>query len=311
MNGRKTGSDDPSPYRFARLDPGDADGSGGANRGLLGRRTLGIEVTVPALAAGCGLGNIDPQHQPGGGDKAAIEVALEWPLPAPGSTLVTIRPDLDSLGAMAVLAMRVAGEPIGAATRARIGEIAQADRHDRGPWPGPRPIAAALAEPAPLAPLALAVIDTRPSLGERVAMLRRWLTDGEMPALCHDKAAAGWHDVAQAMRTGAVRARPLCRGRIAVVVGDRPEALRLGYCIAPVAIALNRAFRMQDGPPHRKFTVAQYRDGYADFGALLALLRAREPGWGGSPTIIGSPQGVASRLSLCVVARAVRQALAG
>ena len=144
----------PSAYRFAVLIPAkDAVEQGG----ILGPQTLGIEVTVPVLAAACALGNIDPQHTAGGDGRAAIEAALAWPLPDPGSTLVTVRPDLDSVGAMAVLTMRAAGRPIGDAARARFDEIARADRHDRGPWPGPRPIDSILDEPARLAPLALAV----------------------------------------------------------------------------------------------------------------------------------------------------------
>ncbi len=33
------------------------------NAVLLGPQTLGIEITDPALAKRCGLGNVDPQHR--------------------------------------------------------------------------------------------------------------------------------------------------------------------------------------------------------------------------------------------------------
>lgn len=82
-------------YRFASLCP---HLRGVGNEALLGPMTLGIEVTVPALAARCGLRNIDPQHTGGDPQHAAIEVCLEAPLPPDGATLVTIRPDLDSVG---------------------------------------------------------------------------------------------------------------------------------------------------------------------------------------------------------------------
>jgi len=75
----------------------------------LGPDTLGIEVTTDALAARCGLGNIDPQHQTGG-KSSAVEDALTFPLPKVGSRLVTIRSDKDSVGAMAVLILRVQGK---------------------------------------------------------------------------------------------------------------------------------------------------------------------------------------------------------
>jgi len=123
-------------YTFAIIDPR-RPFEGGTN-------VLGIEVTIPEAAAACGLGNIDEQHaaralsaccgaelvfEPArcavcdkpAHARAAIEVALDWPLPAdayqwerdrnedslpPIATLATVRPDLDSVGAMAVLVLR-------------------------------------------------------------------------------------------------------------------------------------------------------------------------------------------------------------
>ena len=79
------------------------------NAEWLGPSTLGIEVTSNHLADKCGLGNIDPQHQ-SNGHSSAIEYALNHPIPPPGSKLVTIRPDKDSLGAMAVLTLRADGK---------------------------------------------------------------------------------------------------------------------------------------------------------------------------------------------------------
>lgn len=80
-------------YKFATLDPR----PGADNPSVLGDKTLGIEVTIPHLAERCGLGNIDPQHSGTSSHTAAILAALDVPLPPPGSTLVTIRPDLDSV----------------------------------------------------------------------------------------------------------------------------------------------------------------------------------------------------------------------
>jgi hypothetical protein len=47
-----------------------------------------------------------------------------------------------------------------------------------------------------------------------------------------------------------------------------------------------------------KDTIAQAELGWVDLPAVQAELAALEPGWGGSPTIIGSPQGVSSSLTL-------------
>jgi hypothetical protein len=109
-------------YVFEQIDP---RGAGPTSPAL----TLGVEVTVPRLAELCQLGNIDPQH--GGhspregwpdvidGD-AAITFATRIPIPRPvdvGRTtvsmaaprLATSRPDVDSIGAMAVLVLRALG----------------------------------------------------------------------------------------------------------------------------------------------------------------------------------------------------------
>ena len=90
-------------YTYAVLRTEISQRSTKHNDNLLGDNTLGIEVTTPAFASRCGLGNIDPQHS-GNGESSAIEKALTFdPLPPEGACLVTIRPDKDSFGAMAVL----------------------------------------------------------------------------------------------------------------------------------------------------------------------------------------------------------------
>lgn len=92
-------------YRVAILRTDDSDEAREHNAQWLGEKTLGIEVTIDALASQCVLGHIDPQHR-ADGTSSAIEAALEWPLPPHDSRLVTIRQDRDSIGAMAVLLLR-------------------------------------------------------------------------------------------------------------------------------------------------------------------------------------------------------------
>jgi hypothetical protein len=124
--------------------------------------TLGIEVTEAELASACSLGNIDPQHghdsgallSPGAfpagyvreGCMAAIDVACGCALPAVGATLATIRPDLDSVGSMAVLVLRALGlvdfavpTSVSSAVWHRVCDISSADSYRPGPW-APRPL---------------------------------------------------------------------------------------------------------------------------------------------------------------------------
>lgn len=98
-------------YTYGILLTDDNEKARQHNRKLLGPTTLGIEITRSDLAEKCGLGNIDPQHglspQP---NQSAISDSLTYSLPPEGTTLVTIRPDADAFGAMAVLTARSEGK---------------------------------------------------------------------------------------------------------------------------------------------------------------------------------------------------------
>ena len=53
----------------------------------------------------------------------------------------------------------------------------------------------------------------------------------------------------------------------------------------------------------------KFEEGFANFGAALAELRQLETGWGGTTTVIGSPQGQGSRLSVEEVLEVVQKHL--
>ncbi len=279
---------------------------------------LGIEVTVLTLAARCSLGNIDPQHDGSNSGLAAIEVALTCSLPPEGATIVTVRPDADAFGAMAILAMRVDGR-FGALCEdqnlqyefdGRVSAIAVADKARTDVW-APRDISVIAVEKAakaaPLAAIVAAVADFKLSATERVAMVESWLLTGEEPAGYRDKYVANQLDAARALESGAATVK--VEDGIAVVMSTHRAATTVGYAHAPVVVAVNSEFRGNDGklPPHTKYTVCQYNGtGYADLAAALAGLQALEPGWGGSPTMIGSTQGTSSPLSLEQVVSVVK-----
>jgi hypothetical protein len=279
----------PTPYRHALLDPTGRTGP------VPGTLTLGIEVTVPALAERCGLGNVDPQHQPGGGSQAAIEAALDWPLPPAGSTLATIRPDADAFGAMAVLGLRAEGRVLGGTARHRIAAIARNDRFDFGAWPGARPmpptqteLTAELARGG-CAGLIAAIAAHRNDANAGATLARRWITTGRPGARASAKHAAA--RLLAALATDQVQVTPAIGGRAVVVTSHVPGALSLGYRLAPVVVG----FDPGDASAPCRIVVAQWCRGHADLNRALTLLAAAEPGWGGSPTLIGSPQGVTCR----------------
>lgn len=301
-------------FRYGLLMPGGSS----ENAALLGPCTLGIEVTIPELAARCGLGNLDPQHTGGDVSRAAVEAALEAPLPETGSRLVTVRPDADAFAAMAVLAARRADRALGAAARTRIDLVARADRFDRGPWPGVRPLptdVAALekdgASEADLVAIRGACFDANLDVPEKVEIVLRWLLRGDEPPRYREAWRVRQRGLIDALRGGEVRLETRHADRIVVLEAARNDALNLAYYLAPVVVACNPAFRWRGtGEPHTRYAVAQWEPGWIDLAKVCDDLAALEPGWGGSPTIIGSPQGTGSDVSLDeVVAVAGRHVL--
>ena len=298
-------------YNFAILDPR----PGADNSAVLGAETLGIEVTIPALAAQCGLGNIDPQHSGTSEHSAAILAALDAPLPPPGSTLVTVRPDLDSVGAMAVLELRAGGwSRRDDRMYPAIETIAKADAFAHGPWPGVRPVprtkrewsdgAVTTTSHPYLATAAALVSDRGMALADRVeAMMHAIRGKGDerfngYAAKVREARSA----LLESIKHGTTHITPRGGYPICQVISTHLGALDIGYHLAPVVVATNPRMRGPGGI-YLKHTVCQWQAGYADLRAAVAALNAAEvesggtPGWGGSATIIGSPQGVSSVLS--------------
>jgi len=293
-------------YRYATLDPRP---SGEFSNGeLADRRNLfGLEVSVPKLAALCDLGNLDPQHTGGDATTAAIEAALTLPesdLPPPGATLVTVRPDADALGAMAVLLLRAVGEDLTPQIRVGIAKIAIADKEASDLWHGPRPMGAAKDLVSPTGPVAAVAMDPNLPLEERICVLVSYLRTGTFDYHPPGGQRVGEADVYQRLIAEAevaldtLDAITITGGRIVVVTGDHPLAMEIGYRCAPIILATNPRFRFQGGQPHRKHTIARWNTSIAmGWDAMRRELREVEPGWGGSTSIFGSPQGTDSTLS--------------
>lgn len=334
-----------------------------------GANIVGIEITDAALAPLCAV-NIDGQHgMPGTPEgwrgRAAIDIANEVPLPPADAWIAFQRPDLDAIGAAAVLALRRLGlwDGAPAETRARVALVAERDSfRPGGPWaPSPLPTEeqpwpagmAAVSETRELAGIASICSprrgDVEHPLVERVLITACWLLWGD-PSLDgqwgDDRAAAelgrellgpeadtamtlGLVRRALAVAAGAVEIsrRELVRAvrspralelrcaecgercaddgwclvgasqtcgtgparRVAVVRVSQAGALGIGYCLAPVVLAVDQA-------TPGKYTVSSWTPGDFDHGAFRAAVNAAEeqaggvPRWGGGAAITGSPQ---------------------
>lgn len=257
---------------------------------------LGIEVTIPGLALLCNQGNIDPQHDGTGRTTTAIEAALTAELPPEGTTLATIRPDLDSIGAMAVLRMRTVADRI---DLRRVQLIADADRFANGPWHR-----GALDEAAinwELRGLGAIVGDFKIPVEYRVHAVITYLQGGDVSTEAIASAKAEWTKALEASVVSQLY-------DLAIVVSPHRFAMEIGYAVAPVVVASNPAMRIAGGEPHLKHTIAQWPgENKVNMAALLRELQGIEDGWGGNVAggIIGSPQGIASTITTAELAKIV------
>src|SRR3989344_2789565 len=304
-------------YQFTTLDPRNIPAATEANDKVFANPVYGIEVTVPALAKRCTF-NLDPQHTGGDANRAAIEDALTTELPTEGSTLATVRADLDAIGTMAIFNLRVKGESLESAMD-RINMVATADKFARGGYSGPKPLptrsnpwdeSSATAESSrPLAAIAAAIIDFNVPMSDRVSTMEQWLLTGDEPAQYRTQVEKERLDMITAMETGQIKSETRSDGRIAVVESTHRAATSVGYSLAPVVVALNPSFKQGPSEPHKKFTICAFEAKFADIKSALAELATLETGWGGSPTIGGSPQGVSSTLTIDQVVEVVAKHL--
>jgi hypothetical protein len=248
---------------------------------------LGIEVTVDELAWTCSLGNLDPQHTGGDATTAAIEAALTWPVPPAGTTLATMRPDPDALGAMAVLTLRADGQEIAGDVLTRVNMIATVDKERAGPWPGPRHPIRAEDMVTPVSVVGAVCMDHRIPLAQRVAAVREWLLNGSVPEEESIRARLV-EDVEKALAGLDVQ---VVSG-VAVVTGVHRLAMDIGYRHAPIVVAT------MGGETHVKHTIGRWNSAVPmDWDNMLAYLGGYELGWDGSSSICGSPQGTGSELT--------------
>lgn len=282
------------------LNPRDV--AGGVEQ-LQARPTLGLEITIPAFAEACSLGNIAPQHAGGDAGTAAITAALTHPLPPEGAAAAVLLPDADAVGAAAILSIRHDGVRLTGDAIGRIFQVADADTEAAGPWPGPRPISNAVDLLRPTSALAAACMDHSRPLPDRVAAMRKWILTGHLNDETEIRLRL-YADAQDALDALDVQVRD----GVAVVTGTHRLATVIGYHYAPVIVATNPAFTWQGGEPHVKHTIARWNSSQPmGWEQMLDELQDREPGWGGSSSICGSPQGRASALTqdqvLDVVAR--------
>lgn len=230
----------------------------------------------------------------------AVEQALACTLPVDGAVIATIRPDADSVGAMAVLANRGSNRRC---DKRLVAAIAAVDKHG--------PLAVGFED---LRPLTVAI--ARKAAAAKVPLTERvvWVADllaGDSASHSEEIAElnrAREEEFAQALRCSAVEL--VASGKVAVVESTHRFATEIGYQRgAPIVVAYNPRMPVDFRDPakgtYRKFTVCRYNE-FVPFDLTMirdelnALETARcDDGltWGGQMNIIGSPQGRSSTLT--------------
>lgn len=285
---------------------------------------IGAEVTVPELGKLCDV-NIDPQHSGGRPEQSAIKHCLEWGnyelselinmgIPCKtGWAFLTVRPDLDSVGTMALLdhSARVGvatdGRPyadyaiaLSDEERERIASRVEAiHKQDTFSFGGWKPSELAdIGGNSELGAIAIAISDFKAPLSDRVRLMKQFLFTGEFDGQeeFHSKWKQSQSEIREALASGETSVSIF--GNIAIVKSKLRSAMQIGYCNTPIVVAYNPEFRFPSGVTGLKFTIAQYESGHIDLDKVKTALNALESGWGGSPTILGSPQGEPSILDI-------------
>ncbi|MCU0679753.1 MAG: hypothetical protein MUF50_00380 [Planctomycetes bacterium] len=282
------------------------------------KNVLGFEVTIPELAEACNCGNIDPQHTNKNYTLAAIEEALTFPLNNEINTYATIRSDSDSIGAMVVYQLRLEGYLLEKMTDVmeRIKLIASADKHNHGPWPGPRSLPK-LGQPygnghkhdRPLTGIAGMMNDYKKSLKEKTEAMRNWLLNNIEPEGYRQKAETIKNRIAQAINNREVNI--IKWNDLITIVETHQTALgrEIGYYFSPIVTVFNPKTMLSSTNEYiKKHSVSQFSPGYVDLEKTYQkATRLDLCSWGGGLLIGGSHQGESSILSPLKVAEILKQ----
>lgn len=255
---------------------------------------IGLEMTVPPLAELCDK-NIDPQHTEGRADQSCTkEVAekapeiLDWVKRKDIDKVifVTNRVDVDAIGAYVLADRYLNGKKV--SLNENIVAINTHDTHLGAKWDGPKPIEQAF---DPESKIGALVSSVKPFMvtPKNIEDVRNFIDTGNVDEAIMDSYKKSQQGIIDMVKSGNIKTEVV--GGIAYVETTLPCATNVGYSFAPVVVATNLAMRNPDGTTYRKVSICQHEAGYADLGAVKNELSAREEGWGGSPTFIGSPQG--------------------
>jgi len=264
---------------------------------------IGIEITDPDIEEYCPL-SIDPQHSLNytANNRTSIEYVFNYQLdilPILSSFskifMITIKPDMDSIGSMAVLSLllnnslKLNGDLI-----LRLKAIAKSDRHGRINWKNRQEDYFHFENyniyglPCGLTYM---TANHRMTTEEKVNNMIEYLETGDFPNL--EKYNRIIIKNIQKYNNS-TNVKVIVNKKLSFVESKHRGAISCGYKYTPCVIAKNEQFKFGKGLTRcigKKITIAQYEDKpFMDLNSIKSELNKIESGWGGSSVIIGSPQ---------------------
>lgn len=268
---------------------------------------LGIEITTKGFE---GL-NLD-HHKEGDTQEtpSAIEQAFQLDLEKiPQEVLegkkkiATVRPDSDSLGAMAVLMLKIENEKNKKENKKEniideklVKAIGLLDRMGPGVFKnkGKELLGLNDEEFEKIDKLCRVanyfVKSTSIPLEEKVLFMKNLLKGEISPKEIEKIYEEDKNDLEKAKAESKIEI--INNGRAVFIESTAKRSMEIGYEYAPIVIVYNPNFQWPDGHLTPKYSIARY-DKYVKFDlkGLLEELKKKNPKWGGLENIIGSPQG--------------------
>ena len=270
--------------------------SGGRNKIL-----IGLEITIPEISKKLTY-NIDPQHhlKIWLDNKESNVTCLEKfrnflprvnEMTGKELHVFFLKPDLDSISAAAVLDIYLDNPTwiLQEDISERIQAIADYDKHGR--------ICNKLLH-SPKIPrgLFMYVAGWKNSIYDKISITKTWILDGTFKDISKFNRIAD-RKFKQSLFNS--KTEIIIPKKLVFIKSINRGACGLGYRYAPVTVALNPSYRfgIDDSRIYgKKWIIAQQSNGFINMSGILEELSKIEPGWGGSPSIIGSPQDRPSKI---------------
>jgi len=268
---------------------------------------IGIEVTDEEIDKYCNI-SIDPQHSFNNQQITAIEYVFNNQIELIENLkqynkilIITVRTDIDSIGAMSVLTSLIVSKfELDGDMILRLKAIARSDRHGRENWKQPKDDYFYFKNyniyglPSGLACM---TSDYKIKIQKKVKWMTEYLKFGMF------KDINKYNDIANKnleKSNKGLKLKILIEKKLCFVESTHRSGISHGYKKTPCVIAKNNKFIFGKGRTRKvgkKITIAQYENNkFINLVQLGEELNKLEQGWGGSKSIIGSPQDRPSQL---------------